>query len=312
MNYSQRLKVVEDHKRCMRCLGPSCPSVEKCRFQKGPPCEYCQLPIHHNRLHDFDKECQEVVTINCARGHYGTGVHQQYSESSPYEAYRFSGIKALTISYDVIELGSPVTGKWVKINCIRDGGCSQTLIHIGVARYLGLVGPEHKRQTKGVSGMVWNHVVTTCMVRLRSSSGDHCEMLPLNFTDSPCHGLKMVDWRNFLSFHEEFKPLEGQLPVPADPQEGIDEIAGVLGQDLPHLILRQDNSKPGPSQYGGLGWMKPLAVRTLLGWSISGYTSRTPPERSDIAEARLTLNDSFLLAFPTISGGDNNIQALTL
>ena len=74
----------------------------------------------------------------------------------------------------------------------------------------------------------------------------------------------MVDWRNFLSFHVEFKPLEGKLPAPADPQEGIDKIAEVLGQDLPHLILRQDHSKPGPSQYGGSGWIKPLAVRTLL------------------------------------------------
>ena len=146
------------------------------------------------------------------------------------------------------------------------------------------------------------------MAQICSWDGSYEETLPLQFTSNPCKGLRYVDWRNYIDQHEELAFLKDKLPEPAVPMEGMDQVQAILGNDLPHLILKQVNTGPEPSQVGGNGWLKPIAIRTLLGWSVSGYTGYKPPEMIDVAEAKVALSGSVTFAFPSVNGDHQGTQ----
>ena len=96
MNYEERLKLVEAHGRCKKCLGPKCTSADKCRFSKGKNCEYCESNLHTSRLHDFDSDPVQNVIVS-------------YADKIVAQAATFKAVEVrmLTISFDVAIVRNP-------------------------------------------------------------------------------------------------------------------------------------------------------------------------------------------------------------
>ena len=297
MPYEERLKVVNDHGRCHKCYAPH--QTERCPW-KSLSCQLCGSQSHTQRLHDHRITLQTAINISVADGHYDT-----YPQDKPAVLYKAISLRQNTISFDVIEIANPVNPcVSLLINVIRDLGASETLINKKVAELLGLTGPSSVRKTKGFQGIEKTHTIQTSVVQLRSHDGYHQEVLPLTFTDSPVKGLKFVDWRPLIDEnHPEFSSIKDLLPEPAPAIEGLDEIAGIIGCDCSHLIVHQDKSRSGPSQLGKGKWMTPTAIRTALGWSISGYTGHKPPEKLDIAEQKILLSH-YSVAYNGVAGAE--------
>ena len=211
------------------------------------------------------------------------------SVDAPATVTHKSSLRMNTISYGVCYLKSPVTGEKVKINCIRDSCASESTCHMGVARLLGCEGPKMTRTTQGIGGCTWVTEVMTAMITLESLDGKHSQTFPLNFAEKPCGDLKFLDWRDFIGNHPQFSAISKELPEPAPAQGDLCEVNLILGTDHPDLILRPDESGPGPAFIGGEGYCKPFALRTVLGWAVCGFTGPQPPNPLEVVNGRTIL-----------------------
>ena len=163
---------------------------------------------------------------------------------------------------------------------------------MSIARKLDCSGKKRTRTTNGVGGCAWTAEVMTAMATIESLDGRHSSTFPLSFAEKPCGNLKFVDWRSYLDSHPSLLPIKKLLPS-LGPEDD-DSVLMILGTDHPDLILRPDDSlneaEGVPSWLGGEGFCKPFALRTVLGWSVCGFTGAQAPNAVEIVRGNVVLS----------------------
>ena len=177
---------------------------------------------------------------------------------------------------------------------------------MSIARTLGCTGNTKSRTTNGVGGCEWTTNVMTSMVTLESMDGRCSQTFPLSFAEKPCGNLKFVDWGIYLDNHPQFKEIKPFLPKPGED----DSVLMILGTDHPDLILKPDDSLPGPSWIGGEGYCKPFALRTILGWSVCGYTGANSPNSVEVVNGKIVLSH-FSVAFVDQAEQESTLRVQT-
>ena len=282
LNYEQRKKVASEHKRCYRCLSPI-HSVAKC--PRRDRCSYCLSDSHHTRLHDFFKEPKADGFV--------TASNSVFTFVGDNGAYKMRKKPELcTISFSVCYIKNPANGEKTKVCLIRDNCCSESICCMSIARKLGFAGETRERTTNGVGGCKWTTDVMSSMASLESLDGRHSFTIPLSFADKPCGDLKYLDWTQYIDNHPALLPIKKFLPQlsPEDNQACL----MILGTDNPTLILKPDSSldevEGVPSWIGGEGYCKPFALRTVLGWSVCGFTGAQPPNPVEIVNGKTIIS----------------------
>ena len=276
LSFAERKKLVVDNRRCFRCLHPAhtiakCPRTEKCGF--------CLSGDHHTRLHDFSQgEGETYVTIQnsvfkCAKEPHDCKKNKKE-------------LNLCTMGFSFCFLKNPQTGQSIKVCLIRDSCASESVCCLSVARILGCTGTSRQRTTNGVGGCEWKTEVMTSMITLESEDGRCSQTFPLSFAEKPCGDLKFLDWRLYLDNHPQLEPIRNFLPRAGDD----DSVLMILGTDHPDLISRPDETLPGPSWIGGEGYCRPFALRTVLGWSVTGYTGAQPPNAVEVINGKIVLS----------------------
>ena len=283
LNYEQRKNIAIEHKRCFRCLSPA-HSASKC--PRHERCGVCLSDNHHTRLHNFSKDDPK-------NDGFVTTSKTTYSRAGENMACRMQKkIDLCTISFSVVYLKNPVNGEKVKVCCIRDNCCSESVCCMSIARKLDCSGKKRTRTTNGVGGCAWTAEVMTAMATIESLDGRHSSTFPLSFAEKPCGNLKFVDWRSYLDSHPSLLPIKKLLPS-LGPEDD-DSVLMILGTDHPDLILRPDDSlneaEGVPSWLGGEGFCKPFALRTVLGWSVCGFTGAQAPNAVEIVRGNVVLS----------------------
>ena len=179
---------------------------------------------------------------------------------------------------------NPKNGKQVKVNSLMYNCASVTSLDYSVARRLGLEGKKISMTSMGVAGLTITADAMVSLVEIVSIDGKTRELCPVRCTDSPGGPLQFFDWRTVQDKHAQLAHIT--LPAPADN----DHIDMIIGNDLA-CLMKLETDQPGPFQLRGETFMSPLAERTVLGWTISGYTDPTPPKTKDILTGRVFLQN---------------------
>ena len=239
--------------------------------------------MHHSRLHRFAEP--EQTKVHCVKSETFLQCPEKTSPTKTVNSKeRQETEKTCTLRQMPVYLQNPLNNKKVKVNSLLDNCANATSLDYSVARKLGLDGMKMSITSMGVAGLTHTADAMMALVEIVSLDGKTRELCPVRCTDSPTGPLKFFDWRKVQDQHSGLENIP--LPEPAD----TDQIDMIIGNDLA-CLMKLETEQPGPFQIGGEMFMSPLAERTVLGWTISGYTDPIPPKTSDILTGRVFLQD---------------------
>ena len=176
---------------------------------------------------------------------------------------------------------------------------------MGLAKKWNIEGHKLVMETTGVGGLVHNTVVLIGMITLESLDGRVKVTCPIRFSNKPAGDLKFEDWRKYASFFGEFGSIQSQIPEPAAIIPSEPEIGAIIGTDL-NCLMRLDTDGEGPVEIGRDGFLKPLAQKLKVGWTVSGFTNPQKPNEQDLLKAKVLLS-SKVFRVSTVGGLEGSL-----
>jgi len=284
----KRLAYVKKKKRCERCISPN-HKTKDCPKKNTVTCQQCKSDNHHFLLHPM-----EVDTSGSESDNEDTTKRAQGNTSLANCTKN-----EITLQQVAITLRHPVTNESEDLYVILDSGSNITMFDAEIADNFRLSGETLPLTTQGVGGQEYDSELLTMPMILESIDGKVKEIIPANFTRKPTAKIIQANWSELKTKFPQFK----DLPLPT-PRPGTNpKIRGIIGNDLTNLT-KLDLDQPGPAQIGANRPLEPLAQRTMIGWTISGYSDPDTPTMEAWTEGRTVLNHMILMNHATIKRPD--------
>ena len=263
MSPNDRLDVALKNQICFMCLTPGhitreCSNPVKCQERK------CGQR-HATMLHDADWEGlgRASKEKRDARAHSSASSSSSDSEGhhvSISSSHHVMGNK-VTLPFLLVKVTSPETGISVKTYTLLDSGSNVSLCQDRLLQLLKARGRTEKMSLTTLEKE--NSEATARVISLKTSNLDGSDELtiPQVFARPNLH----LSSSNLVTEAEVQKwPHLKDLPL---HHAEIDDVTLLIGQDCPEALM------PLTTIPGGKG--EPYAIRTRLGWSVSGPVSNS-------------------------------------
>lgn len=277
MSTSEKEKVVEENRLCLRCLLPG-HRLSKCYSKNRCKVRNCDMR-HHTLVHEVDlkfierakakRELERVPEVE--RDNVPTSQEdinpppnqavepQEQCYQSAYSGHETGG-RALVEVLPVVIFGE--TGKR-QVMALRDSGCNTTLMDERLALLLGLQGKEVDLELQGVNAQkvfTSQHIKKCSVARvgeenIKYSLRDVKTIPDLNGPD------QKLKWSTIKHKYAHLKDLDLR-----DTDTGPVQL--IIGTNNSDLILPKQIAKPsGQPEVERV----PYAVETLLGWAVTNW-----------------------------------------
>ena len=258
MNVEEREQKAKELKLCFKCLS----DAHQMRNCSGRLCDVdgCGKP-HHRLLHRPYKNEEQMQSV------------ENVDEVSNLSLMRSSGV--LPVIPVLIGRGS----KTVKTFALCDSGASLSFVDESLMKTLNLTGQPVDLNVAGIHG-----TSDISSKRLRVRIGDQDGKVK---EDIMAYSHPNVNAGNRTYNLKKLKETYPHLSVLKDSTINLEEVKVILGQDCYHLHRAMNYRKCGNA--------KPWAVRTKLGWMLSG----TLPQRES---AKLATENLFAAELDPLAG----------
>ena len=278
MSTSEKEKVVEENRLCLRCLLPG-HRLSKCYSKNRCNVRDCDMR-HHTLVHEVDLKFIERAKAK-SESERAPGVErdnaptsqenisppsnqavkpqEQQHHHSVYSGHETDG-RALVEVLPVVVFGE--TGKQ-QVVALRDSDCNTTLMDESLALVLGLQGKEVDLEIQGVNAQkvfTSQHIKKCSVARVGEENIKYSlrDVKTIPNLNGPDQKLK---WSTIKHKYQHLKDLDLH-----DTDTGPVQL--IIGTNNSDLILPKQIVKPsGESEVEKV----PYAVETLLGWAVTNW-----------------------------------------
>ena len=290
-----RRSFVYEHHLCVCCFSTRHRS-EECRWPKGCAVAGCES-AHHTLLHEYSTEnssySSATYTLDSS---VATKTVQEYkiTTSQDSSCVVLGVIPAVVVTAD---------GTSTSINVVFDEGADSTLIRLGLADSLCLVGTPQKLNIDGAAGVTTKSIPSQIVeLQIKTETGDFIlkgSTLPIITRPSP-----VVDWS------QRRLDWEHLADLPLKKSGGVVDL--LIGLDYAHLLVPLESRVAVPDA--------PIASRSALGWMVRGVLAKDVKSNSVqmlklCASASAVVKDSPMSTFKEedqLRAGDNVLNARLL